>query len=114
MWLEENADKSEAIQLKNNYISIQYALGSAYCEYKNIDTTEDKSPIYKYSFEYIATFENNSKYRFMATIKDGYYLPFETKETIAGVDFYYYDSEAKENFDAILGNTNVSVNYYKW
>ena len=30
------------------------------------------------------------------------------------IDFYYYDSEAKENFDAILGNTNVSVNYYKW
>ena len=101
LWLEENADKSESIQLKNNYISIQYALGSAYCEYRNIDTTEDKSPIYKYSFEYIATFENNSKYRFMATIKDGYYLPFETKETIAGINFYYYDTRTIKLLGAI-------------
>lgn len=30
------------------------------------------------------------------------------------IDFYYYDDDAKENFDAILGNSNVIVRYYKW
>ena len=30
------------------------------------------------------------------------------------IDFYYYDDDAKENFDDILDNYNVTVNYYKW
>ena len=30
------------------------------------------------------------------------------------IDFYYYDDDAKENFDAILGNSNIIVQYYKW
>lgn len=30
------------------------------------------------------------------------------------IDFYYYDEEAKENFDAILGNSNIKLRYYKW
>ena len=30
------------------------------------------------------------------------------------IDFYYYDEEAKENFDAISGNSNIKVRYYKW
>ena len=30
------------------------------------------------------------------------------------IDFYYYDSEAKNNFNYVLGNSNIKVNYYKW
>ena len=32
----------------------------------------------------------------------------------SAIDFYYYGDDAKENFDAILGNSNVIVKYYKW
>ena len=30
------------------------------------------------------------------------------------IEFYYYDDKAKENFDKILGNSNITVQYYKW
>ena len=30
------------------------------------------------------------------------------------IDFYYYDEDAKEKFDRILGNSNITVQYYKW
>ena len=30
------------------------------------------------------------------------------------IDFYYYDDDAKENFESILGNSTITVKYYKW
>ena len=30
------------------------------------------------------------------------------------VDFYYYDNAAKDNFENIVGVSNVIINYYKW
>ena len=32
----------------------------------------------------------------------------------SSIDFYYYGDDAKENFDNILGNSNMTVRYYKW
>lgn len=30
------------------------------------------------------------------------------------IDFYYHDNETKNNFECILGSSNITVNYYKW
>ncbi|MBQ4556174.1 MAG: hypothetical protein IJA60_00820 [Clostridia bacterium] len=30
------------------------------------------------------------------------------------IDVYYYDDDAKENFESILGNSTITVKYYKW
>ena len=30
------------------------------------------------------------------------------------IDFYYYGDDAKENFNNILGDSNISVRYHKW
>lgn len=32
----------------------------------------------------------------------------------SAIDFYYYDNDAKENFDAIPGSSDMIVRYYKW
>ena len=101
LWREENIDKKEAVQLKDYKLALKERLGYTYCEYKNIDTTENKAPIFKYSFEYIDIFEIKNKSRLMATLIKGNYLPFETKETIAGINFYYYDTRTIKLLGAI-------------
>lgn len=30
------------------------------------------------------------------------------------IDFYWHDETTRENFDSIINNSNVRVNYYKW
>lgn len=114
LWREENLDKKEAIQLKDYKLALKERLGYTYCEYKNIDTTENKAPIFKYSFEYIDTFEIKNKSRLMATLIKGNYLPFETKETIAGINFYYYDTRKIKLLGAIYSIDKNGKKTYKY
>ncbi len=102
LWKEENADERELISKINNYMSTNEILGEAYCKSQNIDIEIDKSPVYKYKFDYIVKYRRDKEFDFRACIlKEKNKFTFINKEIVGGIEFYYFNS----NRISLLGAT---------
>ena len=89
---EEEIEYVNAIE---NKIGWDYTLSTYYCDYLGVDTRTDKSPLYKYSFDYINIYEKKNEFRLQVALlreKNKYYFPIEKTETIDDISFNYFDS----------------------